>query len=88
MTLKEAVATVSVVATLVGLPLGTKAIVDTRNEACHQQQAIVDGIYTILDRSTQHLHRYVREGVISQAQADQAREDNAAAKRDIARPTC
>jgi hypothetical protein len=57
-------------------------------EACHNQQALVDGLYKIMNRSTERLPQFVAEGTITQAQADQAMRDNAESKRDIKRPQC
>ena len=79
------------VATAMAIGSSTFAIVHAGSEAddaCHAQQALVDGLYTILDRSTERLPQYVHDGVISQRQADQALADNTAAKHDIVRPSC
>ena len=58
------------------------------SEACHNQQALVDALYTILDRSSRLIPGYVDSGTITSAQGVQALADNAAAKRDIVRPSC
>ena len=84
-------ATAVIVAVILAIGSTSTAIILAGNgaaDACENQQALVDGIYKIMDRSTERLPQFVREGTITQAQADQARADNAESKADIKRPTC
>lgn len=64
-------------------------LIDRTGEAdCHRTQALVVGIHTILDRSSERAQQYVKEGVITQKQADEGVEENRRLRRYITLPKC
>lgn len=69
---------------------GTAVIVTNQaiKRTCDDQKALTDGIQTILKRSTDRIPQYVRDGIITEAQAQQAYADNTKAQKDIRDPKC